>query len=45
MADYKHKFRSAVCDRSFSLAAGGVDEVHPHSETKTHKYNARQKAI
>ena len=40
-----NKFCSAVCDRNFSLAAGGVDEVHPHSETKTHRDNATQKAI
>ena len=44
VADYKHKFRCAVCDKNFSLAAAGAEDVCRHSETKTPKDNARQRA-
>ena len=44
VADYKHKFRCTVCDKNLSLAARGAEDIRCHSEKKTSKDNARQRA-
>ena len=44
VTDHKHKFCYTVCDKHFSLVAGGADNICHLSGTKTHKDNARQKA-